>query len=256
MGSLLAVVKRLVQWGLGAIGFRVYRRPRLKRGVDIPDADFYRPVVQPGLLFSPWLGYGAFGRYTAAAAPYTLVSPDRGHQLYTLLMHALALPGDVWECGVYRGGTARLLAEILGDRDPTHRKQLHLFDTFAGMPETDAARDVHRAGDFEDTSVGAVQRAVGHAEFVVLHPGVIPATFRGLEDARIAFAHVDVDLYDAVLACCDFIYPRLAASGVLVFDDYGFPACPGARAAVDAFCRRLDLTPTVLPTGQALLIKR
>ena len=50
------------------------------------------------------------------AAATTLVSPDRCHVLYSLARQALGLQGDFWECGVYKGGTAAMLAEIIARR--------------------------------------------------------------------------------------------------------------------------------------------
>jgi hypothetical protein len=41
----------------------------------------------------------------------------------------------------------------------------------------------------------------------------------------------------------------------MLFDDYGFPACPGARKAVDEFFRDRPEAPVVLATGQAVVIK-
>jgi O-methyltransferase len=58
-----------------------------------------------------------------------------------------------------------------------------------------------------------------------------------------------------VLDCCHFIYPRLLAGGFMVFDDYGFPSCFGARQAVDEFFAGRPEVPLVLPTGQAVVFK-
>ena len=74
-------------------------------------------------------------------------------------------------------------------------------------------------------------------------------------DRPIALAHVDVDIYRSVWDCCEFIYPRLQVGGAMVFDDYGFPTCPGARKAVDEFFRNKPETPIILGTGQALAIR-
>jgi O-methyltransferase len=41
----------------------------------------------------------------------------------------------------------------------------------------------------------------------------------------------------------------------MVFDDYGFPTCPGARVAVDEYFRETAAYPLVLPTGQAVVFK-
>ena len=226
---------------------RRQRAARRRAEAAIPDHALYQP------RFSPWLGRGEFGKYADLAAGRSLVSPDRCHVLYSLLCQAAHVPGDVWECGVYKGGTASMLASILADRAP--HKRLFLFDTFEGMPETDGARDLHRRGDFADTSEQAVAAYVGHAERCVLRKGFIPDTFAGLEDAQIALAHIDVDIYRSILDCLAFIWPRLSVGGFVVFDDYGFASCPGARAAVDEFFRGRTAVPLCLQTGQALAFK-
>jgi O-methyltransferase len=214
---------------------------------DIPDRELYRP------LFSPWLGAGEFKRYYDLAAPRTLVSPDRCHILYTLLRQSVSIAGDIWECGVYTGGTAAMMAAFLGDH--ARSKKLYLFDTFEGMPETDPTKDLHVKGDFSDTSVEAVAGYVGHGDQCVIRQGMIPDTFAGLESAAIALAHIDVDVYRSILDCLGFIWPRLSFGGFIVFDDYGFPTCPGARAAVDEFFTGKRCVPLCLPTGQAVVFK-
>ena len=209
------------------------------------------PQYQP--RYSPWLDQdGEFGAYYRIARPRTLVSADRCYLLYRLLLQYLAVEGDVWECGVYQGGTAAMMAAILGDKLPA--KKLYLFDTFEGMPET-GAEDLHAKGDFSDTSAESVAQYVGHAGLCVIRKGFIPQSFAGLESARIALAHVDVDIYRSVKDCLEFIWPRLSRGGFIVCDDYGFPTCPGARAAVDEFFAGKTAFPLCLPTGQALVFK-
>lgn len=211
------------------------------------DADLYRP------LFSPWLGLGEFQRYYEIAAPKTLVYSDRCYVLYILLRQAIMIKGDVWECGVYKGGTAAMMAAIIKDNGSS--KRLYLFDTFEGMPSTDAEKDWHKKGDFSDTSLEAVTDYIGHEDLCVVRKGWIPDTFTGLESAEIAFAHIDVDIYKSIIDCLEFIWPRLTFGGFVVFDDYGFPTCTGARAAVDEFFSREACVPLCLPTGQALVFK-
>lgn len=232
---------------LGALGYEL-KRIRLE-----PQA-LYQP------LYSPWLDQESeFGAYYRVVEPRTLVSADRCYVLYRLLLQSLSVEGDVWECGVYQGGTAAMMAAVLGDqqgkKQGTPAKTLYLFDTFEGMPETDAAEDLHAKGDFSDTSAEAVAQFVGHAELCVIRKGFIPQTFAGLESARIALAHIDVDIHRSVKDCLEFIWPRLSRGGFIVCDDYGFPSCPGARVAVDAFFDGKAAVPLCLPTGQALIFK-
>ena len=213
----------------------------------IPDAGLYVP------FFSPWFGKGEFREYYRLAAPRSLVSVERCYVLYTLLRQCLFIDGDVWECGVYKGGTAAMMAAILRDKMP--QKKLYLFDTFEGMPETNAEKDTHKKGDFADTSFESVTAYVGCPEVVIPRKGLIPSTFIGLESAEIAFAHVDVDVYQSVLDCLEFIWPRLSRGGFVVFDDYAWPSCPGARAAVDEFFVGKSALPLCLSGGQALVFK-
>jgi O-methyltransferase len=236
------VVKRFLKRAFRSAGLEVRRVTRVTPR-EIPDAELYQP------LFSPWRSAAFVAEYSRISA-FTLVSADRSYVLASLVTQALQLDGEVWECGVYKGGTAMLLAERLA----SSARPLRLFDTFDGMPETDAARDLHKAGDFSDTSLETVRSRV-RGDFVHFHKGLIPKTFSGLESSRIAYAHVDVDIYSSIIACCEFIFPRLCVGGFMIFDDYGFPSCPGARSAVDDFFLGRSGNPLVLPTGQALVFK-
>jgi O-methyltransferase len=213
----------------------------------IPGMKFYQP------LYSPWLGEEPFETLYRAVRPHTLVSRDRCFVLWRTLLQARHLSGDVIECGVFRGGTALLAARTLAGENPP--PALHLFDSFQGMPG-DVARHEHFApGDFDRTSVRQVENLLSAYPAARMHVGFIPETFAGLEVPAIAWAHVDVDLHQSVRDCIDWIYPRLSAGGYIVFDDYGFPSCSGARRAVDEAFADKPESPLCLPTGQCLVVK-
>ena len=213
----------------------------------VPDAHLYSPH------FQPWRASGAFQDAYRDIRGRSLVGAEAAFVLYTLARQACTVPGDFLEAGVYRGGTARLLKRLL--ESAPGARTLHLFDTFAGMPETDPERDLHNKQDFADTSLDAVSAFVGKEPWLEYHPGFMPDSFRGHEARRFAFAHVDVDIYRSIYDCCEFIYPRLNNGGLMLFDDYGVASCPGARAAVDAFFADKPEVPLVLSTGQAVVFR-
>jgi O-methyltransferase len=212
----------------------------------VPDKDSYYPS------FRPFDVDKTFKALHTEISSRTLVSVDPLWVLYTLARQSLSLPGVYLEAGVYKGGTAKMLKEILRAKDSS--KSLHLFDTFEGMPETDGKADIHKKGDFHDTSLEAVSTWVGK-DNVLYHQGLLPGTFVSITSEAIAFAHVDVDIKSSVGACCDFIYPRLVPGGAMVFDDYGHVTCPGARSAVDEFFADKPEIPLVFAHGQAIVIK-
>lgn len=213
---------------------------------SLPDAECYQP------FFCPWYVDEEFNRAFSLASPASIVTIDRCYILWSLAAQAMNINGDFWECGVYKGGTARLLAESIAVHHSG--KHLHLFDTFSGMPVT-GPNDFHCGGDFSDTCLEAVRGNVGHLDFVHFHPGKIPETFDSNDHQQIAFAHIDVDIYQSVHDCCHHLYPRLSFGAIMVFDDYGFPSCPGARKAIDEFFRDKPERPLVLPTAQAIVIR-
>jgi O-methyltransferase len=215
----------------------------------LPDAERY------GILYQPWREPASQQLYARVEAR-TLVSPESCWHLESRLRQSLAAnrgrPGAVYELGVYKGGTARILRELVEGSGAT----LRLFDTFAGMERVDPALgDRHRAGDFSDTSLEGVKSFVGNEPFIDYRVGWVPETFRGIEDDAVKFAHVDLDLHDPILSSCAFIYPRLLSGGVIMFDDYGFPSTAGARRAIDAFFKDKPEEPIILQSGQAIVVK-
>ncbi|MBF0110405.1 MAG: class I SAM-dependent methyltransferase [Magnetococcales bacterium] len=207
-----------------------------------------RPRPHPTPPIEPWHTDRAFLDLWRRVADRTRVEPPSAYTLRQLVTHSRGLGENIAEVGSYRGGSAYLLA-VDGDRP------VHVFDTFAGMPETDPRWDLFRQGDFGDTSLGEVQNFLEPLPHVTLHPGVFPESAGPIGDKKFSLVHVDVDIHRSVLDCCLFFYPRLVPGGVLVFDDYGFPKCPGAKKAVDDFFRDLPETPLYTASGQAIVVR-
>lgn len=179
---------------------------------------------------------------------YTLVDKNRCKVLFELAESTYKLYGDWIEMGVYKGGTAMMFNEIL-----SFDKKLYLFDSFEGLPKPDLEKDKHKEGDFNDTSFEEVKKRIGDGP--IIKKGWIPDTFKGLEDLRFSFCHIDTDLYQSVLDCCEFVYPRTYSGGYIVSDDYNFPSCPGAKLAFQEFFKDKKEEIIELPTNQAYIKK-
>lgn len=183
---------------------------------------------------------------------HTLVDKVRCFMIYQLAKQASMLQGDVAEVGVYKGGTARLLSKAVETREKT----LHLFDTFSGMPSTNIDKDLHKEGDFDDTTIGMVKAYLGDCKNIRFYQGVFPSTAEDVKNITFCLVHIDVDIYRSVIDCCIFFYIRMQKGGIMIFDDYGFLTCPGAKVAVDEFFADKPEYPCYLPTGQCIVIRQ
>jgi ADP-heptose:LPS heptosyltransferase len=178
---------------------------------------------------------------------HSLLDPRRILAVLELVkLAASKCDGEVIEMGVYRGGSAAAIGWML--RRAGLERAVHLFDTFGGMPPT-IELDTHEEFDFSDTSAATVSESLSH---VVpgfpfrFHPGLFSDTLQEVSRQHFCFAHIDADLYHSVKEACEFVYPRLDAGGIILFDDYAAPSCPGAMKAVDEFFRDKIEKPTLV----------
>jgi O-methyltransferase len=226
---------------------------------EMPDRDAYKFYASGLPVYHPWQTDADIATLMADLAKLgtmTLVDWDRMWTLKWAFLQTASIPGEIWEAGVYRGGSALMLKRlILAMRDQPSPPRLRLFDSFEGLPAVQAGLDLHEQGQFSDTSLDAVQRLLGEDRFIDYRVGWIPTTFDGLGGSSIRLAHIDLDLYQSTVDCCEFVYSRMAAGGVMLFDDYGFESCPGARKAIDEFFADKPECPLAIPTGQAVVFR-
>lgn len=178
-------------------------------------------------------------------------SYDRKYLLDQFLRQAVTADGDLAECGVYKGASAWLMCR----RARSTNKTIFLFDSFQGLSrpsETDGTW--WKEGALSAGEEFVRKNLEEFSNFRVL-PGWIPARFPEVAERRFCFLHVDVDLHEPTLKSIEFFYPRMSPGGVMLFDDYGFGTCPGARAAIDEFFADKPEPVLDLPTGQGLVIR-
>jgi O-methyltransferase len=196
--------------------------------------------------------------------PYTLTTPGKVLALARAVEYVAKrpIPGGLVECGVWRGGSVMAIALTLlrlgvADRD------LYLFDTFAGMTkpgEEDVKRGGRHAADilrrttrgtgiWAEASVEEVREAVlgvGYPEERIhFVKGPVEDTLPTKAPERIALLRLDTDWYASTKHELTHLYPRLAAGGVLIIDDYEYWL--GSRKAVDEYLHDNDLRILLTP---------
>ena len=206
----------------------------------------------------------------ARVAPYTMTSLQRRASLLGAVDHVLRhrIPGDIVECGVWRGGSMMAVALALLARGDTSR-ELYLYDTFEGMNEP-SERDRSASGESARAQLARTRKGEGvwceaglddvqanlwstgyPRERIHFVQGPVEAPLPATLPRRIALLRLDTDWYESTRHELQHLYPLLSPHGVLIVDDYGH--WQGARAAVDeyfaaqpVFLHRIDYTARLL----------
>ena len=145
--------------------------------------------------------------------------------------------GDLAEVGVFQGGTAKMIKDIIPD------KPLYLFDTFCGLPDTLIPEDIkHKqyvGGCATDESF--VTDLLKDYSNVKIVKGIFPQTSDIIKDKRFSFVHLDTDIYKSTMDGLEFFFPRMNKDGIILIHDY--PHHPGVMKATDEFLKdkKVDL---------------
>ena len=202
-----------------------------------------------------WWNNSAFTAYLERFGEERGMNADRRWNLFQLLRLIADMPGDTAECGCYQGASSYLMCLLNQDAAPG--RVHHIFDSFAGLSEPDAALDgthwtKHALSATEAEAHAALHDFAGSYQ---LYKGWIPERFAEVAGRCFAFAHIDVDLYAPTRDSIAFFYPRLLPGGILLCDDYGFTSCPGATRAIDDFLRDKPEKMLACASGGGFFIK-
>jgi len=129
------------------------------------------------------------------------------------------IPGDVIECGTWKGGSAvnlSLVCKIVG-------RKLKIYDSFEGLPEgekNDREAKHYKKGDFlgiidEVRSNITRYGAIECCEFI---KGWYKETLPTL-DSPVLLVFIDVDLEASLHTCVKYIWPKLVDQGYLFTDE-------------------------------------
>ncbi len=142
-----------------------------------------------------------------------------------------AVEGDIAEFGTHSGRTARMISMAM--KYYQTEKQLHLFDSFEGMPDTRNPVDLDNAhvksgvwGKGELRGISPEELRNGCAKFIkpeaiMIYKGWFSETLANIPNrTRFGMIHVDSDLYSSAFEVLDYLFKTRAVSeGALVFFD-------------------------------------
>lgn len=183
------------------------------------------------------------GRIARRVQPYSMVPPV-GIEFLVRAVHRIIdnkVPGVFVECGVWQGGcaAAMMLAQNK-KRPPTVPREIHLFDSFEGLPPA-REEDGYEAmnwQEMEESDVKAWDNCIASIDTVRqnfntlnmdlslfhFHKGwfeeTVPQTAAEHPDLKISLLRLDGDWYESTRICLETLYPMVAEGGMVIIDDY------------------------------------
>jgi O-methyltransferase len=149
------------------------------------------------------------------------------------------LVGNVAELGVYKGKFAKYINKYFQDR------LLYLFDTFEGFDVRDVRSENKKnfssgTQDFSDTSKESVLARMPFPQKCQIVKGFFPESAKNIND-KFVLVSLDADLYEPIYNGLEFFYPKLVSGGYILIHDFNNDAYPGARKAVEEFCKKYNV---------------
>lgn len=175
---------------------------------------------------------------------------------YELFRQVIELPGDIVECGVYKGHGLLFWARLIQIFNPMSQRRVIGFDTFEGVPDTvkgESDRLHGRAFTNYSEVPGLVQDQAetlglgGRIEVVKGDATVSIAEFAAARPGfRVALLNIDFDVYEPCKAALEALIDRMVPGGIIMFDEYAVHQW-GESNAADEVLRPRGLTLKAVP---------
>lgn len=149
------------------------------------------------------------------------------------------IEGEVLEFGCYVGTTSLFFQRILIGSG----RQLHVYDSFAGLPEKQAEDSSPIGDQFKTGVLKSSKKALitnfksANLSLPVIHKSWFDQLSTQDIPGSVAFAFLDGDYYNSILTCLKLVWPKLSARAIIVVDDYQSSQLPGVSKAVDLWLK-------------------
>lgn len=187
--------------------------------------------------FLDWDDARDLGPILEKVRPFTMVPAESLIDLSRVARAVLTygIPGAFVECGVWRGGSSFLMAEMLR-RAGAHDRKVWLFDSYEGLPapkEIDGPKALEYTQNtdspwYHDNCSASLELAqnaaaeLGLTSYTEFVKGWFDQTLVSNRDriGPIAILRIDADWYDSVRCCLEGLYDQVVEGGFVIFDDY------------------------------------
>jgi len=159
------------------------------------------------------------------------------------------------ECGVCDGLTIFYALSACKSKNVSYKS--YLYDSFGPMKEEYLdMKDKNQIGEYNYLNMEQTKKNLRMYENnIIYNKGYIPEIFiDGNNPSDISWLHIDLNSSKTTLQSMEFFFPKLADSGIMIFDDYGM--FPSTKETVDKFLVSKQGHFINFPTGQGMFIKK
>jgi O-methyltransferase len=153
------------------------------------------------------------------------------------------IPGDVIECGAWRGGVTILMRAVLRAYGDTE-KTVWVADSFEGLPRPITRVDSGLEQGMMAVSLEEVQENFARYglldERVRFLKGYFNKTLPTAPIVKLSVLRADSDLYGSQMDVLNNLYPKLSVGGYAIIDDYFELA--GCQRAIDEYRQAHNIT--------------
>tara|TARA_A100001388_G_C28756102_1_gene495033 strand:- start:980 stop:1972 length:993 start_codon:yes stop_codon:yes gene_type:complete len=152
----------------------------------------------------------------------SMIKDEQLFDLIQLIKLTKNIKGKVVEYGSLHGGSGAVIAEAINFYGT---KNLYLFDTFFGIPESEYGLDYRWTNSFSNNSYTEVRDAFNDLKNVTVIKGNIKETHKEI-DGPFSFAYIASDTFESGKYLMEYVWPRLSSGGIVHTCDFGsYPNC-------------------------------
>ena len=166
---------------------------------------------------------------------------------YELFKKTLKIPGDILECGVFKGTGHIFWLKLLKIYDHNSIKKVIGFDTFSGFPKTilnfekKEANKYIKEAKYKNDSVASINKKIKEAGLQnnseLIKGDIVKTSKKYIQNHRgfrISLINLDLDTYEGTKHALKNFFPLVSKGGVVIFDEYGARGW-GESEAVDEY---------------------
>jgi Macrocin-O-methyltransferase (TylF) len=179
---------------------------------------------------------------------------------YELFQKVIHLPGDIVECGVFKGTGVLYWAKLIQIFNPMSRRRVIGFGLFGKYGHTatndydrQSSEEFAKSADYTGVcpeQIMEIAVALNLDHRIELIQGDATATIKNYVQNnpgfRAALINLDFDVYDPTKAALEHLYDLVVPNGVIAFDEYAVRQW-GESDAVDEFFRDREVVYQTLP---------